>query len=91
MRRKRASIGPAERTFLTLIGLELRPRKIREASSMWQQITDAVGIEKRDSIWSHPDLIPTEQDIQDPAKLIERTLKQNPEDEIDAALRDLLG
>jgi uncharacterized protein (DUF2342 family) len=91
MRRKRASIGPAERTFLTLIGLELRPRKIREASSMWQQITDSVGIEKRDSIWSHPDLIPTEQDIQDPAKLIERTLKQNPEDEIDAALRDLLG
>ena len=91
MRRKRASIGPAERTFLTLIGLELRPRKIREASLMWQQLTDAVGIEKRDAIWSHPDLVPTEQDIQDPAKLIERTLKQNPEDEIDAALRDLLG
>jgi putative hydrolase len=91
MRRKRASIGPAERTFLTLIGLELRPRKIREASLMWQQVTDAAGLEKRDSIWSHPDLIPTEQDIQDPAKLIERTLKQNPEDEIDAALRDLLG
>jgi uncharacterized protein (DUF2342 family) len=91
MRRKRASIGPAERTFLTLIGLELRPRKIREASSMWQLVTDAAGLEKRDSIWSHPDLIPTEKDIQDPAKLIERTLKQNPEDEIDAALRDLLG
>ncbi len=91
MRRKRASIGPAERTFLTLIGLELRPRKIREASLMWQQVTDAAGLEKRDSIWSHPDLIPTEQDIKDPAKLIERTLKQNPEDEIDAALRDLLG
>jgi hypothetical protein len=50
-----------------------------------------VGLEKRDAIWSHPDLIPTEQDIKDPAKLIERTLKQNPEDEIDAALRDLLG
>jgi uncharacterized protein (DUF2342 family) len=91
MRRKRASIGPAERTFLTLIGLELRPRKIREASSMWQQVTDAAGLEKRDSIWSHPDLIPNEQDIQNPARLIERTLKQNPEDEIDAALRDLLG
>ena len=74
-----------------MIGLELRPRKIREASSMWQQLTDAVGLEKRDAIWSHPDLIPTEQDIKDPAKLIERTLKQNPEDEIDAALRDLLG
>lgn len=91
MRRKRASIGPAERTFLTLIGLELRPRKIREASSMWQQLTDAAGLEKRDAIWSHPDLLPTDQDIADPVKLIERTLKQTPEDDIDAALRDLLS
>jgi uncharacterized protein (DUF2342 family) len=58
---------------------------------MWQELSDAVGLEKRDAVWSHPDLIPTEQDIKDPAKLIERTLKQNPDDEIDAALRDLLG
>jgi hypothetical protein len=36
-------------------------------------------------------LIPTEQDIKDPAKLIERASKQSPDDEIDAALRDLLG
>ncbi|MFM1784927.1 MAG: hypothetical protein RLZZ579_1204, partial [Actinomycetota bacterium] len=31
VRRRRASGGPAEKTFGTLVGLELRPRKLREA------------------------------------------------------------
>lgn len=30
LRRRRASGGPAEQTFATLVGLELRPRKLRE-------------------------------------------------------------
>ncbi|MBV9484627.1 MAG: zinc-dependent metalloprotease, partial [Frankiaceae bacterium] len=32
MRRRRASGGPAERTFASLVGLELRPRRLREAA-----------------------------------------------------------
>jgi putative hydrolase len=91
VRRKRSSGGPAEKTFLTLIGLELRPRKLREASAMWNAITDAVGIQKRDAIWSHPDLLPTEADITDPSALIKKLSSDSPEDDMDAALRDLLS
>ena len=91
VRRKRSSGGPAEKTFLTLIGLELRPRKLREASAMWNAITDAVGIQKRDAIWSHPDLLPTEADIADPSALITKLSSSAPEDDMDAALRDLLS
>jgi putative hydrolase len=91
VRRRRATGGPAESTFLTLIGLELRPRKLREAANMWQAVTDAVGIEARDSIWSHPDLLPTDEDIANPQLLIERVMKSGPDDEMDRALRDLLG
>jgi putative hydrolase len=91
VRRKRSSGGPAEKTFLTLIGLELRPRKLREASAMWNAITDAVGIQKRDAIWSHPDLLPTEADIADPSALIAKLSNSAPEDDMDAALRDLLS
>ena len=91
VRRKRSSGGPAEKTFLTLIGLELRPRKLREASAMWNAITDAVGIQKRDAIWSHPDLLPTEADIADPTALIAKLSNGAPEDDMDAALRDLLS
>lgn len=91
VRRKRSAGGPAEKTFLTLIGLELRPRKLREASALWNQLTDAVGIQKRDAIWSHPDLLPTAQDIENPKPLIDRLLNQGPEDDMDSALRDLLS
>jgi len=41
IRRRRATGGPAERTFATLVGLELRPRRLREAGAIWQGLTDA--------------------------------------------------
>jgi putative hydrolase len=91
VRRKRSAGGPAEKTFLTLIGLELRPRKLREAAAMWNEITNKVGIQKRDAIWSHPDLLPTDADIQDPTALIAKLSNSAPEDDMDQALRDLLS
>ena len=91
VRRKRSAGGPAEKTYLTLIGLELRPRKLREASAMWKEITDKVGIQKRDAIWSHPDLLPTDADIQDPTALIAKLSNGAAEDDMDQALRDLLS
>ncbi|PLS25950.1 hydrolase [Bifidobacterium parmae] len=58
MRRERATGGPAERTFESLLGLELRPKRMREAAGMWEMITSAEGVEARDAKWSHPDLLP---------------------------------
>ncbi len=92
VRRRRASGGPAESAFSTLVGLELRPRRLREAAAMWQQLTDAVGAEKRDALWSHPDLVPTGDDIDDPSALIARITAGAPEpDDIDQAIEDLLN
>ena len=48
MNRRRAEGGPAEKTFGALIGLELRPKLMREASQFWKQQTKVNGIEKRD-------------------------------------------
>jgi putative hydrolase len=93
VRRRRAAGGPAESAFATLVGLELRPRRLREAAAMWQAVTDAVGDEARDGLWSHPDLLPSSEDIDDPAALIARldATSRGPElDEIDQALEDLL-
>ena len=90
--RRRAAGGPAESAFATLIGLELRPRRLREAAAMWQQVTDAVGVGRRDALWSHPDLLPTDADIDDPGGLITRLTGPKPEpDDIDRELRDMLG
>ena len=59
LRRERAVGGPAERTFESLLGLHLHPKRQREAASMWERITAAEGVETRDAKWSHPDLLPT--------------------------------
>ncbi len=92
VRRRRASGGPAESAFSTLIGLELRPRRLREAAAMWQKIMDAVGAERRDSLWSHPDLVPSGEDIDDPESLIARVSSAEPElDDVDRAIEDLLN
>jgi len=70
IRRRRASGGPAERTFATLVGLELRPRRLREAAAIWRGLTDARGVAGRDAIWAHPDLMPTADDFDDPDSFV---------------------
>jgi putative hydrolase len=66
VRRRRATGGPAEHTFATLVGLELRPRRSREAGALWRSLTEARGAEARDELWAHPDLLPTAEDFDDP-------------------------
>ncbi|HUA41572.1 MAG TPA: zinc-dependent metalloprotease [Streptosporangiaceae bacterium] len=66
IRRRRATGGPAERTFATLVGLELRPRRLREAAAIWQGLTTERGVTGRDAVWAHPDLLPTSDDLDDP-------------------------
>jgi putative hydrolase len=92
IRRRRATGGPAEQTFGTIVGLELRPRRLREAAEMWRQIGNAVGIEKRDSVWDHPDLLPRDSDISNPSALIAKLRGgSTSSDAMDEALRELLG
>ncbi|MEZ0066090.1 putative hydrolase [Streptacidiphilus sp. MAP12-20] len=66
LRRRRASGGPAEQTFATLVGLELRPRRLRDASRLWASLADARGTDGRDALWQHPDMLPTAADLDDP-------------------------
>jgi putative hydrolase len=66
IRRRRASGGPAERTFATLVGLELRPRMLREAAAVWEGLTADRGVDGRDALWAHPDLLPTAEDLANP-------------------------
>jgi putative hydrolase len=92
VKRRRASGGPAESAFATLVGLELRPRRLREAAAMWRAVTDAVGAEKRDALWAQPDLMPTSDDIDFPDALIARINGEVTEpDELDQAIEDLLN
>jgi putative hydrolase len=88
LRRRRATGGPAEQTFATLVGLELRPRKLREAAALWERLTEAVGDDARDAVWQHPDLLPDASDLDDPAAFIDRAVGGDTSG-IDQAIADL--
>ncbi|WP_433558068.1 zinc-dependent metalloprotease [Pseudonocardia xinjiangensis] len=72
LRRRRASGGPAEQTFATVVGLELRPRRLRAAAELWRLLGEQRGTAGRDALWAHPDLIPSADDLDDPAGFVGR-------------------
>ena len=92
VRRRRAAGGPAESAFATLVGLELRPRRLREAAAFWRRVTEEAGAEARDGLWAHPDIMPTGADVDDPSTVI-RTLTGGAAepDAMDRAISDLLA
>jgi putative hydrolase len=84
LRRRRATGGPAEQTFAALVGLELRPRRLREAAALWGALSEARGIEGRDAIWAHPDLLPGADDLDDPAAFLASAGGGDPVAEIES-------
>lgn len=87
-RRRRAG-GPAEKAFAALVGLELRPRRLRDAANLWAAVEADAGIAARDSRWAHPDLAPTVGDLDDPLGYVDR-VRADATDSFDAELEQLL-
>ena len=94
VRRRRASGGPAEATFATLVGLELRPRRLRDAVGAVRRTAGGGGRGARDAVWAHPESLPTAADLDDPLAFAQRTRAADDVDisspEFDAALAALL-
>jgi putative hydrolase len=92
VRRRRAAGGPAEQTFASLVGLELRPRRLRDASTLWGSLRTRQGAEARDGVWMSPHLLPTASDLDDPLGFREGSDSPTElsSDDFDAELRNLL-
>ncbi|HEY0187708.1 MAG TPA: zinc-dependent metalloprotease [Cellulomonas sp.] len=92
IRRRRAAGGPAEQTFATLVGLELRPRRSRDAAALWSLIAREQGPQARDAVWDHPDLLPDAEDLDDPqGYAARRTAAEGEHEDLDRALAEILG
>ena len=79
LRRRRAAGGPAEKTFGTLVGMDLRPRAMREAAAVFAALRATGSAAERDALWAHPDLLPTAEDLEDPLGFVEHS-RQSPDD-----------
>jgi putative hydrolase len=92
VRRRRAGGGPAEKVFATLVGLELRPRRLRDAANLWAALEAAHGQSARDRAWAHPDVAPTGADLDDPLGYAERYGREGDagEGSLDAELDRIL-
>ncbi|MGO1400946.1 MAG: zinc-dependent metalloprotease [Flaviflexus sp.] len=88
--RRRATGGPAEVTFGNLVGLELRPRKLREAAAFWKMALEKGDLESRDHFWSHPDLLPDSEDLDNPEPFF-TTQESDLESEIDDLLAGIFA
>lgn len=92
LRRRRAAGGPAEHIFASLVGLRLRPRKLREAAALWASLVIAGGDAERDRLWEHPDLLPQADDLDDGAAfLARRAMAKDADADLDAAIAALLS
>jgi putative hydrolase len=94
LRRRRAAGGPAEHTFATLVGLELRPRRSRDAAALWAFIAaqpgSRSGAAARDGVWDHPDLLPDAADLDDPSGYADRRAATRAEEaDVDRALEEI--
>lgn len=90
IRRRRASGGPGEKVFRGLVGLDLRPRRLRDAANLFKAMENAHGRSARDDVWEHPDMAPQSADLDDPLGYVER-FGSRESDELDDELAKLLG
>jgi putative hydrolase len=63
--RRRATKSPTQEFFSTLVGLEVSPRRSREATSFWEKIVELRDIKARDEIWDEAFLLPRADQLGD--------------------------
>lgn len=73
-KRRRASGGSAEKAFSRVVGIEFAAPKVADAVELWRRSTVAVGVERRDKVWDHPDFLPTAEHLDNPAAFIDSLL-----------------
>ncbi|MEK0146183.1 zinc-dependent metalloprotease [Corynebacterium yonathiae] len=77
---RRSTGGSAENAFSKVVGIELNAPKVSEAAELWRRATVAVGAEKRDKAWDHPDFLPNAEHLDNPAAFIDSLLDEGPDE-----------
>lgn len=68
--RRRATNSPTQQLFATLVGLEVSPRRTREAIAFWEKIAALRDIHNRDQIWEESILLPTAEQLLNPEEFL---------------------
>ncbi len=92
LRRRRVTGSSGEQLLAQLVGLNLRPRQARDAAKLMSAVESERGAAGRDALWSHPDFVPSAQELADPENFLSsRESQEQTSDEYDLALEQLLA
>ncbi|MDP9800472.1 putative hydrolase [Arcanobacterium wilhelmae] len=91
--RRYATDNPAKHVWSAQLGLELAPKRLREAAAFWRMAEAKLGIEGRDALWAHPDLLPEVADLDNPAAFFDGSWSRTKDldAELDSFLEDVLS
>ncbi|WP_018023486.1 zinc-dependent metalloprotease [Corynebacterium ulceribovis] len=81
--RRRATGGSAEEAFEKVVGVQLGSPRVADAVDLWRRLDDAVGQQRRDQVWDHPDFIPVAADLDNSAAFIDSVLGGSVDDDFD--------
>lgn len=70
----RDSQQPGMKLLSETVGIDLDAPKASLAADLWSRLTTAVGKERRDAVWNHPDFLPVDADLDSPAEFIDSIL-----------------
>lgn len=63
--RRRATKSPTQQLFAALVGLEVSPRRTREAIAFWERVVALSDVKTRDEIWGESFLLPSAEQLGD--------------------------
>lgn len=63
--RRRATKSPTQQLFAALVGLEVSPRRTREAIAFWESVVALSDVKTRDEIWGESYLLPSAEQLGD--------------------------
>jgi putative hydrolase len=72
MLRRRAEQGPGERFLENLVGLDLKPRDLRQGQEFCDAVIAARGQEGLDRAWQRPENLPTAAELAEPSRWLVR-------------------
>ena len=69
---RRKERGGADRLLRRLLGLEAKMRQYRDGAKFCRAVSDKVGVDGFNAIWTSPETLPTAREIQSPADWVAR-------------------
>lgn len=63
--------------FKSVFNTSITDVEVPNSEELWKKITSAVGVDRRDHVWDHPEFLPTSEDFTNTAGFIDTLLDQS--------------